>query len=196
MKLIEILVRQHLDVVIIGAIFEVGVGLVGDDLAIFQSRDTALARSPRSARSARCVLSLPVVFDRQTAARPNCSRRTCRDWPSGPAVRPDCGSGRSSSSGCCTSNPLRDRISHQLRDAVRVGRRRRCSIHRFLEPRIGDQLHRPRDLADVLDRTAAFIECASFGHGIPVFGLRGGCCHRFWLVTCFEFVDRGVQLWR
>ena len=56
-------------------------------------------------------------------------------------------------------------VGHQLRDPLGVGRGRVGPIHRLLEARRGDQLHRPRDLADVADRLAAFVEGAGFGHG-------------------------------
>jgi len=38
------------------------------------------------------------------------------------------------------------------------------AIHCFLEARSRDQLHRPRDLADIADRAASFIENAWVGH--------------------------------
>src|SRR5262249_38132434 len=40
------------------------------------------------------------------------------------------------------------------------------AVERLLEPGRGDQLHRPRDLADVADRLAAIDEGTGFGHGL------------------------------
>jgi len=49
-------------------------------------------------------------------------------------------------------------------EGVRLGRPVEC----LLESRRGDQLHGPRDLADVADRLAALHECAEVGHASPV----------------------------
>ena len=65
---------------------------------------------------------------------------------------------RFSSSGWLTSRPLASRSCTSLRHAARVRRGGRRPVHRLLEPRSRDQLHRPRDLADVADRLASFIE--------------------------------------
>ena len=55
-------------------------------------------------------------------------------------------------------------VAHQGRDPLRIGRRRNRPIHRLFEPGARNQLHRPRDLADVADRFAPFIECSGLGH--------------------------------
>ena len=58
-------------------------------------------------------------------------------------------------------------IGHELSDALRIGRGRMRPIHRLLEARRGDQLHRPRNLADVADALASLIECPCFSHDLP-----------------------------
>ena len=63
-------------------------------------------------------------------------------------------------------------VADQLGDPLRVGRRSRSSIHCFLKARRRDQLHRPRNLADVLDRLAAFIECSCVGHDSSISSFR------------------------
>ena len=57
-------------------------------------------------------------------------------------------------------------VGHQLRDPAGVGRGGRGAIHRLFEPRGGDQFHRSRNLLDIANRRAAFIEGSCFGHGI------------------------------
>src|SRR5437016_1145239 len=42
-------------------------------------------------------------------------------------------------------------VGGQLGDLPRIGFGLAGTVHRLLEPRGGDQLHRPRDLADVAD---------------------------------------------
>ena len=74
-----------------------------------------------------------------------------------------------SSSGWLTSRPAAGQVGHQLRDPLGVGRGRRRAVHGLFESRRGDQLHRPRDLADVADRLAAFVKFAGIGHGLGVF---------------------------
>ena len=59
-------------------------------------------------------------------------------------------------------------VGGQLGDLARVRLRLGGAVHRLLEARGGDQLHRPRDLADVADRLAAFDEGAGLGHGYSV----------------------------
>ena len=112
---------------------------------------------------------------------------------------------RTSSTACCGSGAVLQQrmldlqaavgqIRHQLRDPLRIGRGRRGAVHGLLEARIGDQFHRPRDLADVANRCASFVEGAGFGHGIPVVRLRG---HRFAggrFVTRIEVLDRRREL--
>src|ERR1019366_5220922 len=56
-------------------------------------------------------------------------------------------------------------IGRQLRDLACVGVGLNGAVHRLLEARGGDQLHRPRDLADIPDRLTAFHEYACAGHG-------------------------------
>src|SRR6185369_12783071 len=65
-------------------------------------------------------------------------------------------------------------VFDQLGHSIRVGRGRRCPVHRFLEPRSRDQLHRPRDFADVADAFATFIEDAWIGHEEGVWCLVSG----------------------
>ena len=60
-------------------------------------------------------------------------------------------------------------IADQFGDPLGIGRGGQCPIHRPLEPRSGDQLHRPRYLADVFDRLSAFIKSFGFGHWSGVY---------------------------
>ena len=55
-------------------------------------------------------------------------------------------------------------VLHQLGDARGISRRSTGSVHCLLEPRGRDQLHRPRDLADISNRLAAFVKRSSVGH--------------------------------
>ena len=57
-------------------------------------------------------------------------------------------------------------IGHELRDALGVGRGGMARSIAFLKRRSGDQLHRPRNLADVADRLAAFVEGSGLGHAV------------------------------
>jgi len=59
---------------------------------------------------------------------------------------------------------VRTQVGRQLGDLARVGVRLDRPVERFLEPSGGDEFHRPRDLADVPNRLAAFDDCAGFGH--------------------------------
>src|SRR5262249_55300317 len=73
-----------------------------------------------------------------------------------------------------TLAPLHERVPDFARGSAQVGRkladlagerlRLRRPVHRLLKARRGDQLHRPRDLADVADRLAALDEFAGVGH--------------------------------
>src|SRR5438552_11956611 len=56
-------------------------------------------------------------------------------------------------------------VGRQLRDLARVGLRLYRPVEGLLEPGRGDQLHGPRDLADVADRLAAFDDGSCFCHG-------------------------------
>src|SRR5947209_5263718 len=69
-------------------------------------------------------------------------------------------------------------IGRKLGDLARIGLRLGRPIKRFLEARSRDQLHRPRDLADVLDRLAASDEGTGLGHcsTFPRAAARGLTC--------------------
>ena len=54
-----------------------------------------------------------------------------------------------------------DQLDDLARERLGLGR----AIERLAKPVGGDQLHRPGDLADVLDRLAAFDDRAGLGHG-------------------------------
>ena len=56
-------------------------------------------------------------------------------------------------------------ISHQLRETLRIRLGRYRSVERSLEARRGDQLHRPRNLADVANRLATLDDDSCVGHG-------------------------------
>ena len=60
--------------------------------------------------------------------------------------------------------PRRCQAAHDLRQSIGVGSHRVCAIHRLLVARGRDQFHRPRDLADVANRLASFVEGAGIGH--------------------------------
>ena len=55
-------------------------------------------------------------------------------------------------------------FGNQTRDSVGVGTRCTRPIHGMLEARSGDQLHCPRNLADISDRFAPFVECPGIRH--------------------------------
>ena len=57
-------------------------------------------------------------------------------------------------------------VGGQLGDLARVRLGLGGAVEGLLEARRGDQLHRPRDLADVADRLAAFDERAGVGHDV------------------------------
>src|SRR4026209_2250093 len=54
-------------------------------------------------------------------------------------------------------------VGGDLGDLARVRFGHRRAVHRLLESRSGDQLHRPRDLADVADRLTERNELAKIG---------------------------------
>ena len=55
-------------------------------------------------------------------------------------------------------------VGDQLGDLAREGLGLGGPVERLAEPVGGDQLHRPRDLADVLDRLAALDDRSGLGH--------------------------------
>ena len=87
-----------------------------------------------------------------------CSRRTGRGWRQSTSSTLFLTCSRFSSSGCLMFAGAGAQVGGQLGDLARVRLRLDGAVHRLLEARRGDQLHRPRDLADVADRLAAFDE--------------------------------------
>src|SRR5947209_8335188 len=69
-------------------------------------------------------------------------------------------------------------VGRQLRDLARVPLRLQGALEGPLESGGGNQLHGPRDLADILDRLAALDESTSLGHGYLSFDLGPFCCDR------------------
>ena len=65
-------------------------------------------------------------------------------------------------------------VGDQLGDLARVSLGLGGAVQRLAEPVGGDQLHRPRDLADVLDRLAAFDDRSGFGHVCSLAQRRSG----------------------
>ena len=56
------------------------------------------------------------------------------------------------------------KAAHNLREAIRVSGYSVRTVHRLFVPRSRDQLHCPRDFADVTDRLASFVKSAGVGH--------------------------------
>ena len=67
----------------------------------------------------------------------------------------------------------RPQVGDQLGDLAGVRLRLGRAVERLLEPRGGDQLHRPGDLADILHRLAAHDDRSGLGHGYRVSRRRG-----------------------
>ena len=67
----------------------------------------------------------------------------------------------------------RAQVVGQVGDLARVGIRLDRPVESFLEPGRGDQLHRPRNLADVANRFPAFNERSCFGHIAYGFAFKG-----------------------
>ena len=168
---VEIAIGDHVDFVESRLVFEVGVGLDPPAwprnlkppmprLPEISSRHCGTSAFSSCQRSQAGTNQIAVEAAAQTAIgrqhQQRCPRRSFR---------------AASSSGMANLQAGLGQVGDQLRDAIGIGGRRRCSVHRLLEARGGDQLHRPRNLADVADRLAAFVECSGIGHGWSASGL-------------------------
>ncbi len=136
-------------------VFEVGVGLICRDAAEFEGCNAALADDFQFAVGNRLFEFEPTVEAGalQVAVETTAKAAVCREHKQRDVAN-------------CLSlfeqrvvhfETAREQILHQLRHAIRERRGGRRPIHGFLKARGRDQLHRPRDFADVADRLASFI---------------------------------------
>ena len=143
-------------------ILELGVGRVGDDLAEPEIADSALAGDlERRLDSLGLVVLIagdgrPQHVAVVTAGQPAVARQD-QEQRALDRIAPDQERMGELVGGLA-------QVGDQLGDLARVGLGLGRPVQRLAEPVGGDQLHRPGDLADVVDRLAAFDDRAGLGH--------------------------------
>ena len=169
---LDVFVRQDLDLVELGTVLELGVGRVRDDLAEAEKADSPLARDlERRLDSLGLVVLMPEDRRSQDVAVVAAGQPTIARDHQQAATRliGSC----VVKSGCLTSPEVspRSATSSAILRVIGLGLGR--PVERLAKPVGGDQLHRPGDLADVLDRLAALDDRAGLGHGVlPVASCR------------------------
>ncbi len=169
-KLLEIAIGEHFHFVVRRAILKVRVLLGSRHAAETESGDAAFARNLQP-RLGDLGLQSPPVGDGGAdhagvvaAAQPAVGGQHQQRRPAGFGAR--------FQERVAHFQSLPGEVTHQRADPARVGRGGRGPVHGPLESGRGDQLHRPRDLADVADRLATLVERSGFAHGL--------CRRLFW----------------
>ena len=158
----QVTVGEYLDLIELGAVLEMDERLIGADASKTQAGNAALSRDFQAEVLNRSSQLFPAI------------RRQAQHSAVVAAAQSAVGAQHEEArvarllplleQGMVDFQPASGEVGNELGNAIRIGGRGQRTIHRPAERSRGNQFHRPRDLADVADRFASFIECSRFSH--------------------------------